>query len=213
MILDYRPLRRAVEAYRRAWNLAKEPGVVIETRLPPGKPERRLLYRCQENMHARHLLDEAHVDGTFNLPTQHILIPPLSMGDLAVKFAMKEVGVHEEPWGSNSGKRIHQYQAVTGAYNEAWCASFFWWSWVSAGYHGTVSAGAWDSTDHHGKRVTITQAVPGCGVSFDEGDGHIGMFLARVGSNVKTVDGNTSDEVAVRINPISLIHSICLPTH
>lgn len=211
MILDYRPLRRATEAYRRAWNLAEEPGVTVESSLPPGKPLRRLVYRCQENMHARKILDEAHVDGTYNAPTQRILIPPLVPGDIAVRFAMGEVGVHEEPWGSNRGPRVHEYQAVTGAYNTFWCASFFWWAWRKAHYEGAVSAGAWYSTDSLGRRVTLAEATPGCGVSFNEGDGHIGMFLARVGSQVKTVDGNTDNEVAVRLRPISLIHSICLP--
>lgn len=217
MVLDTHPWRVALVGYFHTHNLplphavAEERGFDVRSHGPLRAPGHHAVARMQRHAHASGHLAEASIDGTLNTPTQHILIPPLSMGDQAVKAAMGELGVHEDPWGSNRGTRIHEYQAVTGAYNTFWCASFFWWSWVQAGYRGSVSAGAWATTDSLGKRITLAQAVPGCGVSFDIGDGHVGMFLARVGSQVKSVDGNTRDEVAVRLRPISEIHSICLP--
>lgn len=217
MVLDTHPWRIRLVGYcnehglRSYREIPEERGFDPAAHGPLRTPGHHLCARVQRHAHAAGHLAEEFIDGTLNTPTQRLLAPPLSMGDLAVKAAMREVGVHEDPWGSNRGTRVHQYQAVTGAYNTFWCASFFWWAWVQAGYHGGVSAGAWDSTDHYGTRIPIAQATPGCGVSFNEGDGHIGMFLARIGASVKTVDGNTSNEVAVRVRPITLIHTVCQP--
>lgn len=212
MILNTRKWRRAINAYRKAWGLEKEPGFTVETGKPLGKPARALLLRVQKNLHARGLLAEKYVDGTLNTPTQILLLPPLTMGDKAAAYALGQQGVHESPWGSNRGRDVRRYQTSTGAYGEAWCASFFWYCWQRAGYRGPTSAGAWDTTDHYGQPIAhINSALPGDGVSFDVGDGHIGIYLSRTKTTVKTIDGNTSDQVAVRERPISSIHSICRP--
>lgn len=212
MILNTRKWRRAMEAYRRSEGLAKEKGFTVETAKPLGKPGRNLLRRIQENLHARGLLADAFVDGTLNSKTQVLLIPPLTMGDKAVAYALSQQGVHESPWGTNRGDDVHRYQSSTGAYNTFWCASFFWYCWQRAGYAGSVSAGAWDTTDSHGSPVAgIAHARPGDAVSFNIGDGHVGMYLSHTVATVKTCDGNTSDQVAVRERPISEIHSICRP--
>lgn len=201
-----------MEAYRRNQGLAKEKGFTVETGRPLGKPARALLKRIQENLHARNLLGEKYIDGTLNSKTQVLLIPPLSMGDKAAAYALSQVGVHESPWGSNRGADVHRYQSSTGAYGAAWCASFFFYCWQRAGYTGPTSAGAWDATDHHGTPIpSIAHARTGDGVSFNVGDGHIGMYLSHAAKTVRTVDGNTSDQVAIRDRPISQIHSICRP--
>lgn len=212
LVLNTRKFRRAMAAYRANWGLKREDGFTVESGLPLGKPARALLRRIQENLHARGLLPERYVDGTLNSKTQALLIPPLSMADKAVAYALSQQGVHESPWGSNRGGDVHRYQSSTGAYGAAWCASFFWYCWQVAGYRGTTSAGAWDTTDSHGTHIVdIAHAKPGDGVSFDVGNGHIGMYLSHTASTVKTIDGNTSDQVAVRERPISSIHSICRP--
>lgn len=212
IVLNTRKWRRAMNAYRKAWGLAKEPGFTVETGKPLGKPARALLRRIQENLHARGLLGEKFVDGTLNTPTQILLLPPLTMGDKAAAYALSQQGVHESPWGSNRGKDVHRYQSSTGAYNAAWCASFAFYCWQRAGYKGPTSAGAWDSTDNYGQSIpSVTKALPGDLVSFDVGDGHVGLYLSRTKTTVKTVDGNTSDQVAVRERPISSIHSISRP--
>lgn len=212
MIRDYRPFRRWMHSYAVEHGLRIPAGFTVETNEPLQSVGRGFLLRIQKHLHAAHpkAFPAKYVDGTFNEPTQIIAVPPLSMGQKALNFAMLELGVHESG-GANRGPRVHEYQAVTRAYNTFWCASFFWWAWRQAGYEGAVSAGAWDSTDHHGQRLTLRQAKVGAGVSFNIGNGHIGMFIALVGNDVKTVDGNTSDEVAVRLRPISEIHSICMP--
>lgn len=212
MILSTRKWRRAMAAYRQNWGLAREPGFTVETAKPLGKPARRLLKRIQENLHARDLLPKNHIDGTLNTPTQILLIPPLSMGDKAAAYALGQQGVHESPWGSNRGRDVQRYQSSTGAYGAAWCASFFWYAWQQAGYRGRTSAGAWNTTDNYGARINgVQHAQPGDGVSFNIGDGHMGLYLSHTKTHVKTVDGNTSDSVAVRERPISSIHSINRP--
>lgn len=214
MVIDTKPYRAAMRHYRLTHELEDEPGFVVDSHLPLSGPASRLLEREQKHMHAQKKLAERWIDGHLNAPTRKILIPPLpplTMADKAVKAAMRELGVHEEPWGSNAGPRVHWYQESTGAFNTYWCASFFWKMWQQAGYTGHTSAGAWDTTDHYGQRLTLAQFVPGCGVSFNIGTGHIGIGLAIIGNQVKSLDGNTSDEVAIRLRPVSEIHSICLP--
>jgi len=200
-----------MEAYRIEHGLAKEPGFVVETKVPLGKPARRLLTRIQRNLVARKLMPDKYIDGTLNTRTKELLIPSETPAVKAVKFALSQVGVHEVPWGSNNGPMVHQYQSSTGAYGLAWCASFYWYCWQKAGYRGPTSAGAWNTTDSYGDRVNIQHAKPGDGCSFNVGDGHIGMYLSHTSTTVKTVDGNTSDQVAVRERPIGIIHSMCRP--
>jgi len=57
---------------------------------------------------------------------------PPTLRQEAVKLAAGELGVKESPAGSNSGVRVRAYQAMTGAYNSPWCASFASWAYVTA---------------------------------------------------------------------------------
>lgn len=207
--------RRAMSAYQHTHGLAPEKGFTVNTNKPLGKPARRLLKRIQNNLVARKLLGEKYANGYLNKPTRKILIPPvaaLSVGDRAVRYALSQTGVHESPWGSNSGFDVRRYQSSTGAYHAPWCASFCWYCWQRVGYKGSVSAGAWNSTDTIGTPVAkYTEAKPGDLVSFNIGDGHVGLFLSHSDTMVKTVDGNTNNEVAVRERPIEVIHAITRP--
>jgi hypothetical protein len=222
MILDYRKLRRAGYVYAHRNDLGKpgkypkEKGITAESHLPPGKPYRAFLLRLQKHMHAQHPKNfpAKYVDGTFNRKTRLILAPPkvVTFGQKLVQRAIREVGTHEYPWGSNSGARVHFYQSSTGAYNAAWCASFVCKMAQEVGYKGSVSAGAWDLTDNHGKRVKGTAtALPGDVVSLNTGQGHVGILLRvnRTLGTVTLIAGNTGDSVKQKDYPISIIHSIC----
>lgn len=221
MILLTKKWRKAMASYLErnglphAGKVKGEEGWVTNTDKPFGKPARHVIRRVANHLEARGLLKPEDNDGTLNTAMQKLLIPPpppLFAGDLVVKYALTQVGVHESPWGSNSGADVRRYQSSTGAYGQPWCASFDWYCWQkAANYKGPVSAGAWYSTDHIGTRQTIMSARPGDLVSFDVGDGHVGLFLSRTSSAVRTVDGNTSDQVAVRDRAIRIIHSISRP--
>lgn len=210
-----KPYRRGMIHYANVHELAIEKGFVVNTNLPLGKVARRFLTRLQRHMHAQHprAFPVKYIDGTLNSRTKAILVPPVpdSMGSKALIRALKEVGVHEYPWGSNRGRRVGYYQSSTGEYGAAWCASFCCKMWQLAGYKGPTSAGAWNLTDNYGTRVSLENAKPGDCVSLDTTQGHVGI-LERVNHTLGTVTlvaGNTSDSVKIKDYPMSMIHSIC----
>lgn len=121
------------------------------------------------------------------------------MTPLAV--ALKEVGVKEHPAGSNDGPRIREYQAVTGAYRAAWCASFVQWCLKEA--HCPVAAfgrSAYvpyilSAAKAHGMLVAAPK--PGDLVCYDwERDGvadHIGIVKRVIDHRTfEAVEGNTA---------------------
>lgn len=72
------------------------------------------------------------------------LLFPKTLGQRIVEVALSQVGVHETPYASNDGPKVHEYQEVTGAYKQPWCASFVAWCARQAGYKGNLpSVPAW----------------------------------------------------------------------
>lgn len=55
-----------------------------------------------------------------------------------IRAAIGELGVKEEPAGSNDGPRVRVYQNITRAFRAAWCASFQCWIARVAGYTGPL---------------------------------------------------------------------------
>lgn len=210
--INTHPYRLAMEAYRIEYHLANEHGWTTAGTGPLGIPGRNLLRRIGNNMVARKVLNTKYNDGTLNTHMQAALIPPLTFGEKVAQHALSQQGVHEVPWGSNNGPQVRVYEATTGGYGEPWCASFRSWACRQAGYKGEVSATAW-AWDNIGTRIStghtsIGSAQEGDAVTFQIGTGHIGTYLSHDSSGVKTVDGNTSDEVAVRVRSLSLIRAI-----
>jgi hypothetical protein len=134
----------------------------------------------------------------------------------AVALARKEIGVHEDPWGSNRGRRVEEYQAadwLTGG-GYAWCASFCCFIWKKAGFDlKYLGAGAYkwydDGAKYVGHRIPRDQwphVVPGDGVVFRIGSGHIGIVEKIVDGAVHSIDGNSGDQVAARIRPMHLVY-------
>lgn len=213
--MDTHPYRLAMLAYQREWGLAAEKGFDTAPEGPLGIPGRNLLRREQANMVARHKkspgdtpeLAKVKVSGILDAPTRAVLVPPITFGQSVANRGLSQVGVHEVPWGSNTGPQVSVYQSVCDAYHEPWCACFVSWCLVEEGYRGKVSARAWDWADI-GTPVDLADAQVGDIVPFNIGDGHVGIYLSHTATDVKTVDGNTSDQVAVRERPISIIRAI-----
>ncbi len=135
-------------------------------------------------------------------------------GQQIAALATAELGVREQPPGSNNGARIAEYRTATqGAGVGPWCSYFV--SWVAA------QAGAPIGPDGRGEgwvpnverwgKDTGRWIAPNSGVSaqvgdaiiFDRnGDGltdHIGIVTAvRPDGGVETVEGNSSDAVSKR---------------
>ena len=128
-------------------------------------------------------------------------------------IATRELGVSEQPPGSNDAPRIAQYRtATTGSGVGPWCAYFT--SWVAQqagvpvgpngqgiGYVPTVKAWA----ESQGRYIPAGGGAPQVGdlVVFDRGgDGvldHIGVVTGvRPDGGIDTVEGNSSDKVSAR---------------
>lgn len=152
----------------------------------------------------------AHAFGTKNASAQKTaqlerLLFPLTMGQMIRKIAEGEVGVHEEPAGSNTGGRVSQYQATTGAYHAAWCGSFNKWCIIQAAHalgkalprcadnHAYVPdiTNTIKSGEHGWKRVAFANAQPGDTVCLWD-SGHVETVRYRIGGCLYCVGGNTS---------------------
>lgn len=126
---------------------------------------------------------------------------------LALAQAEADAHVVESPSGSNDGPRVRQYEDVTGAYREPWCASFCCWLLRNAGYTAPLPdlpayCPSWEAKARSGSDgwllIDPAKAQPGDFVLFDfpPVDGvaqHIGI-VTRPAANglVQTIEGNTS---------------------
>lgn len=119
----------------------------------------------------------------------------------ALKIAVSQLGVKESPAGSNDGPMIHKYEAVTGMFRQAWCASFIQWCFLQAGFPQPLfNRSAYVPTIVNEARKLgwiVDRPAPGDLVCYDwEKDGladHIGFIevVNRDGS-FRTVEGNTA---------------------
>jgi hypothetical protein len=130
-----------------------------------------------------------------------------TVGQRMIALAQNEIGVTEQPPGSNDSPRIAEYrQATAGSGIGPWCAYFQSWLAKSAGAplgeqgqgFGSVDAlYAW--AKRTGKATDNTAGVtPKAGdlIVFDE---HIGLVESVDGDGtVHTIEGNSSDQVIRR---------------
>lgn len=123
-----------------------------------------------------------------------------------VEVARSQLGVREVPFGSNWGPQIVNYQAVTGAYHAAWCASFAQWTLLHAGYgtFGDRSAGVFYIRGWAYQRGLLRAiARPGVLVLFLESQGHMGIVERVVQGGFYSIEGNRGNEVARAYHPFS----------
>ncbi len=128
-------------------------------------------------------------------------------GQAMVNLARAEVGVAEQPPGSNDSPRISQFrQATAGAPGPGpWCAYFVSWAARGAGVPiGDAGQGfgrvddVWAWGQSAGKAIPADsgQPQPGDLIVWDE---HIGI-VESVGADgsINTIEGNSSDRVSQR---------------
>ena len=125
-----------------------------------------------------------------------------------VAAARGELGVAEEPPGSNDGARIKVYRSAVGnAPPGPWCAYFTSWCARQAGVpigengqgFGSVDA-VWAWAQQAGKAIPASsgQPQPGDLIVWDE---HIGVVEAVLpDGRVQTIEGNSSDKVSRRVH-------------
>ena len=132
-------------------------------------------------------------------------------GQAVLNLVSAEVGVAEEPPGSNDSPRIAQYrQATAGSGVGPWCAYFTSWAAREAGVPlGDAGQGfgrvddvyAW--AQRAGKAIPAGSAPPQPGdlIVWDE---HIGVVEAVLpDGSIQTVEGNSSDQVSRRTHDAS----------
>jgi CHAP domain-containing protein len=127
-------------------------------------------------------------------------------GQAIVNLVRNEIGVAEQPPGSNDAPRIAQYrQATAGSGVGPWCAYFVSWAAREAGAPiGDAGQGfglvddVWAWAERSGKAIPAAGAAPQPGdlIVWDE---HIGV-VESVGpdGSIATIEGNSSDAVSRR---------------
>jgi CHAP domain len=128
-----------------------------------------------------------------------------------VALAQAEVGVAEQPPGSNNSPRIAQYRSATaGAPGPGpWCAYFTSWlarqAGVPVGDHGegfgSVDAlYAW--AQRSGRAIPTSSGQPPRPGDLIVWDEHIGIVESVLpDGRIQTIEGNSSDRVSRRVHP------------
>jgi hypothetical protein len=124
-----------------------------------------------------------------------------------VNLARQEVGVAEQPPGSNDSPRIAQYRhATAGSGVGPWCAYFVSWAARNAGVplgeqgqgFGSVEQ-VWDWAQRSGKAIPAGSGPPQNGDLIVWGGRHIGMVESvDPDGTIHTIEGNSSDRVSQR---------------
>jgi hypothetical protein len=134
--------------------------------------------------------------------------PASSVGQAIVNAALPEVGVSEQPPGSNDSPRIAQYrQATAGSGVGPWCAYFASWAARQAGVplgdqgqgFGSVSA-VYGWAQQTGRAIPAgPNAHPQPGDLIVWGGEHIGIVQSvDANGSIHTIEGNSSDKVSQR---------------
>ena len=128
-------------------------------------------------------------------------------GRTALAAAQAEVGVAEQPPGSNDSPRIAQYRnATAGSGVGPWCSYFVSWAARQAGAPlGDSGQGfgrvddVWSWAERTGKALPAGSGQPPQPGDLIVWDEHIGI-VESVGTDgsIHTVEGNSSDQVARR---------------
>lgn len=126
-----------------------------------------------------------------------------------LEIASSEVGVMEDPPGSNRGPRVEQYLKSAGCLpGDPWCASFVYWCFNEASKslgltNPLVRTGScmthWSNTPgrkiSHSKAMNNPQLVkPGFIFIIDHGNwkGHTGIVKTAENGYINTIEGNTN---------------------
>jgi hypothetical protein len=132
-------------------------------------------------------------------------------GLAALNIAKAEVGVAEQPPGSNDSPRIAQFrQATAGSGVGPWCAYFVSWAAREAGaplgdqgqgFGRVDDVWAWAQRAGKAQPASAGPPQPGDLIVWDE---HIGIVESVLpDGRVQTVEGNSSDQVSRRVHDAS----------
>ena len=124
----------------------------------------------------------------------------MSLQTDALKVAVTQLGVKENPLGSNKGKEVEMYLksvGLDGGYS--WCMAFIYWCYNQLKYtNPLVKTGgvlaAWNKADK--KYRVVGNPQPGdIGImSFGNGSGHTFIIESVDGSTLHTIEGNSNND-------------------
>jgi hypothetical protein len=123
-----------------------------------------------------------------------------NVGSRVVRLARQEIGVREQPFGSNWGPRVSTYLHSVGIYYPAyWCAAFAQYILRSAGIGPVAgsSAGVGYISDYARRHGWLRSDVK-AGYLVAWGDRHIGIIDLVTGTGFYTDEGNSSNAVSRR---------------
>jgi hypothetical protein len=132
-----------------------------------------------------------------------------TLAERILRAAEGEVGVTEDPIGSNRGRRVEAYQAATHLAGSgwAWCGSFVCWVWQRAGLERELA-----------QRIASPSTALMCQVARGEGlicsprpgaavawcGTHVELLHSPMGGDVwRTIGGNTGDAVRYRTRSLA----------
>lgn len=148
-------------------------------------------------------------EALFNVPATEQTHAPNALLAKAIAVAESQVGVMEDPPGSNRGTQVNAYLASTNTPpGNYWCAAFVYWCFKKAaaelGIPNPVykTAGCLDHWNHtQGLKITTARAVnnpslivPGSIFIKNHGGGfgHTGIVTAISGGFIETIEGNSN---------------------
>lgn len=163
--------------------------------------------------------------GQFPIPEPSTNGQSLSIGNRSLEIAISQLGVCEQPKGSNGGPQVTQYLKSVGlGAGYAWCMAFVHWCVARAseeqGIKNPLLKTAGVMMQYNG---TVLRKLPKTSSSVKPGDifimqfahgtGHTGFVKEVKKGYIVTVEGNTNDdgsregyEVAERERPLSSIY-------
>lgn len=136
-------------------------------------------------------------------------VPDTEISKEALKIAREQLGVMEDPPGSNRGKKVEEYQAAAGCPpGSYWCACFTYYCYKKASENLGVPNPACKTASCHthwnktkGNKISTEQAVnnpalikPGSVFIIDHGKGfgHTGIVEKVEGGIIHTIEGNSN---------------------
>lgn len=167
-----------------------------------GKPARETIRRAEH-----FIWPDRAPTGTFNTDLLAHLFPPAPWGQRALLVAERELGVREDPAGSNTGARVKQYQAAAtpGTTGYPWCAAYVTWTLRQVGWKvkfaNMAYVPAWVAAAHSGRYpffvIPASEVEAGDIACYDwQHDrvaDHIGWARGPVrNGKIATIEGNTS---------------------
>jgi hypothetical protein len=119
-----------------------------------------------------------------------------------IALASTQIGVTEEPKGSNAGPMVEVYLHSVGlGKGYAWCMAFVYWCVDHAAVQ-TGSSNPLKKTagviDQYNSRKALATSTPAPGdifiMDFGKGVGHTGFVESVSGNIIHTIEGNTNDD-------------------